>query len=761
MVRSKMSAIHMPRFTVDTHLFSELGALLVGRNSTALNELVKNAYDADASTVIVHGEGLSSDEGSIIVVDDGIGMTAEAFQDGFLRIASQLKSEGERKSPVFNRRYTGKKGIGRLAAHKLASQISVQSTPAPQVYGPDHMGLRALIDWNVIEELDSLDDTGRGIQVETVPSGIGKPGTTIELRRLRQRWSHSMLTTFVGEVQSFEAPNFLVGEIPKSVIARPLLFDRPHIRDSSLDDLGFTVRLSGDFDVGEAYWRELAERSQWVIEILAKRGSTSVEYAIGPTIAETNRTPSARAEHWRYPHPDPEVGPFFSARIFVRATRRVPRPQQAFARGAAGIRLYMEGFRVLPYGERGDDWLRIDADYTHRREPFELDGLQGQSLDEPVERETFSRLANSSYYGAVFLTDADSPILQMLINREGFVPDEHFTNLKDLLRRGVDLSVRLRASVQTQKASASRPLEASASTRPGNVDQVLETAKDSLRRIRAQADRGGVVAAGLEHDLGQVSDAVGVAQKVVSEARSDQDVLRVAASVGTQLSAFVHEMNILLGQARSVDAVAERLALGEPIPRSSRRTLGDLRAGINSLIAQLERQVSFLTDIVSVSARRRRRRLPVRDQIETGLKMLSSRSERRNQTIEFDVPPNLRTPPMFSSEVLSILVNVLSNAIKAAGDGGYILIRATRADASIILEVSNTGEAVDLEDAERWFRPFESTTADIDEVLGQGMGLGLPIVRRLVEEYGGAARFTPSQAPFSTTIQIQIPDQTR
>ena len=39
------------RFTVDTHLFRELGELLVGRDSTALVELIKNAYDADAEEV--------------------------------------------------------------------------------------------------------------------------------------------------------------------------------------------------------------------------------------------------------------------------------------------------------------------------------------------------------------------------------------------------------------------------------------------------------------------------------------------------------------------------------------------------------------------------------------------------------------------------------------------------------------------------------------------------------------------------------------
>ena len=49
----------MPHFfTVDTHLFRELGELLVGRDSTALVELIKNSYDADATVVTVDGKNL-------------------------------------------------------------------------------------------------------------------------------------------------------------------------------------------------------------------------------------------------------------------------------------------------------------------------------------------------------------------------------------------------------------------------------------------------------------------------------------------------------------------------------------------------------------------------------------------------------------------------------------------------------------------------------------------------------------------------------
>src|SRR5437764_9962381 len=65
-------------FTVDTHLFRELGELLVGRDSTALVELIKNSYDADATVVTVEGRHLDDPKrGRILILDDGIGMNAK------------------------------------------------------------------------------------------------------------------------------------------------------------------------------------------------------------------------------------------------------------------------------------------------------------------------------------------------------------------------------------------------------------------------------------------------------------------------------------------------------------------------------------------------------------------------------------------------------------------------------------------------------------------------------------------------------------
>src|SRR6266852_5441984 len=164
----------MAKFTVDTHLFRELGALLVGRDSTALVELIKNSYDADATSALVYGEALDDPErGFIRISDDGVGMTFEEFNNGFLRIASRSREEGKRLSKRYQRRFTGAKGIGRLAAHKLAKVVDIYSVPwIPQ--GKNHNELvEARINWDAVEErqtIDQLDDKAVSASVQQAPA---------------------------------------------------------------------------------------------------------------------------------------------------------------------------------------------------------------------------------------------------------------------------------------------------------------------------------------------------------------------------------------------------------------------------------------------------------------------------------------------------------------------------------------------------------------------------------------------------------------
>lgn len=250
----------MATFTVDTHLFRELGELLVGRVSTALVELIKNAYDADATVVTLFGEHLDKPaQGRIVITDDGTGMTEDAFTNGFLRIASRIKEHEARRSTIYRRRFTGAKGIGRLAAHKLARRMAILSVPDPEAYSGINEAISASIDWDKIESLETLDEIDSSGAVSLRTEQIDEtPGTEIELTGLRRKWTAAERTRVIREIATFQPPEVL-SSIPNSVHAQPLLFERPIIRDvaKQKSDPGFAVQLEGEFDVGDEFGRLL------------------------------------------------------------------------------------------------------------------------------------------------------------------------------------------------------------------------------------------------------------------------------------------------------------------------------------------------------------------------------------------------------------------------------------------------------------------------------------------------------------------------
>jgi len=113
---------------------------------------------------------------------------------------------------------------------------------------------------------------------------------------------------------------------------------------------------------------------------------------------------------------------------------------------------------------------------------------------------------------------------------------------------------------------------------------------------------------------------------------------------------------------------------------------------------------------------------------------------------------------MFQAELVAVFANLLTNAVKAAGRDGQIRSLARELEnGSVRLVIENTGVAVDPEKGEKWFRPFKSTTATVDPVLGQGMGLGLPITRNILEEYGATIRFSRPSKGFQTAVELLFP----
>lgn len=115
--------MHSYRINIDKKVLRLLGAQLYGDTPSIISELVQNAYDADAKAVWITINTVS--EMSIVVQDDGIGMTPDEVNSRFLNIGQDRRSMYP-ESPG-GRKVLGRKGIGKLAVFSLAKVVDVYS----------------------------------------------------------------------------------------------------------------------------------------------------------------------------------------------------------------------------------------------------------------------------------------------------------------------------------------------------------------------------------------------------------------------------------------------------------------------------------------------------------------------------------------------------------------------------------------------------------------------------------------------------------
>ena len=128
-------------------MLRRIGDELISSETVAVIELVKNAYDADATRVLVRFQGpLEIGHGTIEVMDNGHGMSLETIQTTWMEPATLFRKRQQR-SEKYGRRVLGEKGIGRFAASRLANTLEVVTRRV----GEDRE-IRALFDWSQFDD---------------------------------------------------------------------------------------------------------------------------------------------------------------------------------------------------------------------------------------------------------------------------------------------------------------------------------------------------------------------------------------------------------------------------------------------------------------------------------------------------------------------------------------------------------------------------------------------------------------------------------
>lgn len=171
------------RINIDKKVLRLLGAQLYGDTPSIISELVQNAYDADAKSVWITIN--TTNPSTIIVQDNGIGMTPEEINTRFLNIGQDRRTD----YPISpnGRRVLGRKGIGKLAVFSLAKIIDVYSMKDGNI-----AACRLDFDDITLHNADpiALDDTQQPIEAAYLSET--KTGTKIVLRNIQKDVSRSL-----------------------------------------------------------------------------------------------------------------------------------------------------------------------------------------------------------------------------------------------------------------------------------------------------------------------------------------------------------------------------------------------------------------------------------------------------------------------------------------------------------------------------------------------------------------------------------------
>lgn len=109
------------KMSLSLNVLNHLGINLYSNIPAVLSEIVANSWDADAENVEI-----TIENNEITILDDGCGMDAKDINEKFLFVGYQKRKESV-KSPKFNRKYMGRKGIGKLSMFSIANEVEVYS----------------------------------------------------------------------------------------------------------------------------------------------------------------------------------------------------------------------------------------------------------------------------------------------------------------------------------------------------------------------------------------------------------------------------------------------------------------------------------------------------------------------------------------------------------------------------------------------------------------------------------------------------------
>ena len=406
-------------FKTNIQLKSIIGKDLINDDNIAILELVKNSFDADAKRVDISFFNLKENDDKfidtysektsrLIIKDDGLGMNLDDIKNKWLNIAYSEKKQNTRQH---NRMMAGAKGVGRFSCDRLGEFLNLYSRK-----NGENSYILLKIDWKAFEvedgnrEIQSVILDYKELTTEDLVKSRIKPftqGVILEIIKLRSNWVYGIrndkgividwntdklvklkkyLEKLINPNQAFEKNDFGIYLDAQEFITENSNKEEFRRFIGKIDN---TIFEKLDFKT-TSIESEIIEDGRIILSTLKDKGKIIF------WIKEKNEFyPEIKNAKCYLYYLNPYSKAFFTKQTGVRPVEY------------GSIYLFLNGFRIPPYGEEGDDWLNLEQ----RR-------AQGYARF----------LSSRDIVGRIEILDSENSF-QIISSREGLVKNESFSKL--------------------------------------------------------------------------------------------------------------------------------------------------------------------------------------------------------------------------------------------------------------------------------------------------------------------------------------------
>lgn len=405
----KRTLIGQKPFEFSARVTLQLGRESISNSTVAISELIKNAYDADATDIKADFYIREYSTSTLVISDNGEGMSPDELINYWLTVGTNNKNTSP--TSIHGRIHTGAKGLGRLGIDRLCKRLILYTKKKG-----DNFATQINVDWSKYEKTTKkLSEITHNIYQVDLPiidkygiafENIDESGTRMLLVGLKDTWSDQYLTMLENELRLLVSPFYAKNEFNIKI-------------SKTFRNQKTSKDISSDIIFNAAPWKVVGrvdEHGNVTASYFNKKQQSPI--IDGPLkwnswIKNAGDVPSFGPVTVEFYY-IPEAKDSLSEIDFTRSDF------QSFMKNNRGIRIYRDNFRVRPYGEptgKGD-WLDI--------------GLRKASSPGGIVQGGW-KIGPNQIIGAVLISRNTNSILNDQANREGIVENNSFYQLRTFI----------------------------------------------------------------------------------------------------------------------------------------------------------------------------------------------------------------------------------------------------------------------------------------------------------------------------------------